>query len=669
METLAVDIAGFLGPIWNALCVMLGLGLVIFFHELGHFAVAKWCDVHVERFSIGFGPILWSRQKGETEYALSAVPFGGYVKMLGQDDMDASKTANEEIAENPRSYSAKKVWQRMAIISAGVVMNIITACLFYAAAYGLGVMEPPPVVGGVSTGSPAWTQGLRLGDEITHVNGEKMATFTDLSMDVALSSGDVQLKGVRANGTMFETKITPDSSEGMPQIGVFPIQNHHVIRPLKDDDPVTMVGFPAEEADPPFLPGDTIVGLNGEKIENFASVKKILSEQRAKPAVFELQRLNEDGSAGETVTTTVEALKFRSLGLSMEMGPIAAIQSGSAAERAKLQVGDVIKTVDGKSVGTEIDPMQLPDLLQELSKRAEPIPLVVRRKIEGSGDSDITLEISPTDRPGWATGLSYLSEPLPAPAIGAAFFVDTRIALVKPGSEADRAGDIEAGQKITKLEFVSPDGKESDALELKHDDKDDAKKPVNWALAFWNCQVVPDKHIVLHIQSGDKSFAKTLKEFETEDTMYMPIRGFKTESLEVQQKANSVGEAFVMGYKSTKKNILQIYLTLRGLFTGRISVKNLQGPVGIAQVGYAVAKQGPSRLMIFLGFLSVNLAVLNFLPIPVLDGGHMVFLTYEAVAGKKPSEKVLIIAQYVGLIMILGLMVFVVGQDVSRLFS
>ena len=98
-------------------------------------------------------------------------------------------------------------------------------------------------------------------------------------------------------------------------------------------------------------------------------------------------------------------------------------------------------------------------------------------------------------------------------------------------------------------------------------------------------------------------------------------------------------------------------------------MKNLQGPVGIAQVGYAVAKQGPSRLMIFLGFLSVNLAVLNFLPIPVLDGGHMVFLTYEAVAGKKPSEKVLIIAQYVGLIMILGLMVFVVGQDVSRLFS
>ncbi|MBW3541860.1 MAG: site-2 protease family protein, partial [Planctomycetes bacterium] len=70
----------------NILWVALGLGLVIFFHELGHFAVAKWCNVNVERFSIGFGPVLWSFKKGETEYALSLIPFGGYVKMLGQDD-------------------------------------------------------------------------------------------------------------------------------------------------------------------------------------------------------------------------------------------------------------------------------------------------------------------------------------------------------------------------------------------------------------------------------------------------------------------------------------------------------------------------------------------------------------------------------------------------------
>ena len=116
----ATDLGAILTKFLNILSVVLGLGLVIFFHELGHFAVAKWCDVHVERFSIGIGPILWSRQKGETEYALSALPFGGYVKMLGQDDMDPNQMTSAEIAENPRSYSAKTVPQRMAIISAAV---------------------------------------------------------------------------------------------------------------------------------------------------------------------------------------------------------------------------------------------------------------------------------------------------------------------------------------------------------------------------------------------------------------------------------------------------------------------------------------------------------------------------------------------------------------------
>ncbi len=140
--------------------MLIGIGLVIFFHELGHFAVAKWCDVFVERFSIGFGPILWSRKYGETEYALSAIPFGGYVKMLGQDDMDPSQLTSEEIARDPRSYSAKSVGQRMAIISAGVSMNVITAVMFYAIAFGHGIEMPPPVIGSLQPGMP------RLGGRI-----------------------------------------------------------------------------------------------------------------------------------------------------------------------------------------------------------------------------------------------------------------------------------------------------------------------------------------------------------------------------------------------------------------------------------------------------------------------------------------------------------------------
>src|SRR5260221_3957498 len=147
----------------NVLYVALGLGLVIFIHELGHFAVAKWCGVKVERFSIGFGPILWKATRGETEYALSAIPFGGYVKMLGQDDADPTQMADDSIAKDPRSYTARSVPQRIAIISAGVINNMISAVFFFIIAFSFGVQVQPAVVGHVTPAMPGWEANLRQG--------------------------------------------------------------------------------------------------------------------------------------------------------------------------------------------------------------------------------------------------------------------------------------------------------------------------------------------------------------------------------------------------------------------------------------------------------------------------------------------------------------------------
>src|SRR4029077_10572734 len=104
--------------------------------------------------------------RGETEYALSAVPFGGYVKMLGQDDADPSQVTDERIARDPRSYTSKTVPQRIAIIAAGVTNNMVSAVLFFIIAFHFGVQYQPAVVGGVSPGMPAWKGGLRLGDRL-----------------------------------------------------------------------------------------------------------------------------------------------------------------------------------------------------------------------------------------------------------------------------------------------------------------------------------------------------------------------------------------------------------------------------------------------------------------------------------------------------------------------
>src|SRR5882672_7909695 len=142
------------------------LGVLVFVHELGHFAVAKKVGVLVQRFSIGFGPVIFARRKGETEYAISAVPMGGYVKMLGEEDED-------EARENPeRAFPTQPLPRRAAIVFAGPAMNFVFAFLVYAvlfAAVGVEVPSNEPRVGGVSTGLPAEQVGLRPGDRIVAV--------------------------------------------------------------------------------------------------------------------------------------------------------------------------------------------------------------------------------------------------------------------------------------------------------------------------------------------------------------------------------------------------------------------------------------------------------------------------------------------------------------------
>jgi regulator of sigma E protease len=133
-----------------------------------------------------------------------------------------------------------------------------------------------------------------------------------------------------------------------------------------------------------------------------------------------------------------------------------------------------------------------------------------------------------------------------------------------------------------------------------------------------------------------------------------------------KRQAENIGEAVHLGFRSTRDSLEQMWLTIRGLVvTRRISPKALSGPIRIAEIAYLSTKQGIPDLILFLGILSVSLAVLNFLPIPVLDGGHFMFLVWEGIRGKPPSEKVVVTATYVGLALVLSLMVWVLYMDIS----
>src|SRR5262249_22605414 len=168
----------------------LGLSFVIFLHELGHFLVAKWCDVHVTAFSIGFGPVIpgcWFKW-GETTYKLALFPLGGYVQMVGQVDGDESSDGNED---DPRSFRNKSVGARMAIISAGVVMNVILAIVCFVYVFqGPGKERDAAIVSMVDAGAPAYKEGVKNGDLFVQIGNKKDPYFDDLQATVMSTSAN-----------------------------------------------------------------------------------------------------------------------------------------------------------------------------------------------------------------------------------------------------------------------------------------------------------------------------------------------------------------------------------------------------------------------------------------------------------------------------------------------
>ncbi len=180
------------------------LGVLIFVHEFGHFIVAKWFGIKVLRFSLGFGPKLIGKTYGETEYCISAVPLGGYVKILGQDP-------EEEVApeEMERAFSQKSVWARMAVVVAGPLFNLLLAVFIFSVVYMFGVPQLTTRVGSVNKEFPAYQAGIRQGDRIVAVDGRAVRNWEELSRAIRSSKGaSIQVTVRREDKTLTFT-VTP----------------------------------------------------------------------------------------------------------------------------------------------------------------------------------------------------------------------------------------------------------------------------------------------------------------------------------------------------------------------------------------------------------------------------------------------------------------------------
>jgi len=215
------------------------LSFMIFIHELGHFLAAKKSGVGVEKFSIGFGPRLWSTRRGETEYLLSAIPFGGYVKMVGDDP-------DEEVEDKEKSFLLKPVWKRAAIVVAGPAFNLLSAVAIMSViymvgvpSYLVGVTAVPPIVGKVSEGFPAEEAGLVAGDVIVSIDGDAVETWEDLTAHVHDSPGVEKTFSVRRGDEMLNFAITPRLTEAedvfgekfsVALIGIAPTEDKSIVR-------------------------------------------------------------------------------------------------------------------------------------------------------------------------------------------------------------------------------------------------------------------------------------------------------------------------------------------------------------------------------------------------------------------------------------------------------
>ena len=664
----------------------LGLGFVIFVHELGHFLVAKMCGVQCDKFYVGFDPpikigpfqlprALFRRQWGETEYGIGIIPLGGYVKMLGQDDnpANAAKEAERIRQEggpegggelNPRSYPAKSVPQRMAIISAGVIMNLIFAVIFASLAFRVGIDYLPCGVGRVLAGDPAWEAGLQPGDQIIQLGeeGEPQETLRfvkDLRPSVLMTGSGNEMKIlVRRDGQEIWTTPKPASAvkghSSGPTIGILQFRSLGL-----DAKTPTLPGTAAADASVPLEGGEVITAVEaaGETIAvtNATELDRAMFRFRDDPIKLHLERptpaQNESRtSAPSTIVTDITPQPMRNFGLAMEIGPVTAIRNGSPAATVDIRPGDILRTVDGDPIG---DPM----LLDELLRRHANSEVVIGVERDGSQHN---VTITPIDE-GIPAEIFRPGSPCACDAIGVAYDVTSKIASIDPNGPAATAG-LQVGDTVTKVIF-RPHPNATDTIKeylTKAPRKLDPELP-NWPLVISELQGLASPSVEMEYRRGGSVNSCEVAVAASDTTNYWE-RGLILQSLTRQRKAASWGEALALGWKETKESV-GLVLSILKRITRRDTLSSLGGPGAIAVTATMSASQGLSSLLTFLTMLSANLAVINFLPIPVLDGGHMVFLLWEGIFRKPLNERVMMGLTFAGLSFILGLMIFLIGKD------
>ncbi|WP_413612815.1 RIP metalloprotease RseP [Bdellovibrio sp. HCB-110] len=536
------------------------LGILIFVHELGHFLVARWCGVRVEVFSLGFGKKLLKYKKGDTVYALSMIPLGGYVKMFGEQPGD-------HISEEDKKYSFthKNVWQRIAVVLAGPLMNFFFAIVIFFAVALIGEDAKTPVTGDIAASSPAYAAGFRSGDKIISVNQKPITTWEDLQKSLSLKeSHDLHIDVVvQREGTGEEAKIaTTAKAEPNPNVlssfefmanvdGLTPYSAGTTIGVL-GGSPLAALGLKT---------GDTITAINGQKVSYWRQLEPTFAKMNAKePLTLEVLGVREGDKAEKPITVTLAPLEsmksftMQSLGIESSELYLSKVIENSPAQAAGLRSMDRLLTINNVKL------QKWDDVISNIKSfdGKNPVDISVLREGE-----TVSLKITP---------------------------------------------------KMTTQ--MLPTGTE-------------------------------EKRYTIGIS---------------------PIANIAAPELMVLRTTN-IGDALIRGTQKTWDVSVMTVMSFVRLFQAKISPKNIGGVISIGQAASETFKIGLTQFLQMMAIISVNLFILNLMPVPVLDGGHLVFYIIEIVKGAPLSMRKMEVAQQVGLAILMSLMIFALFNDFTRLLG
>ena len=595
----------------NGVMAVIAVSMLIVVHELGHMFAARAVGMRVEAFAIGFWKKLFAFRIGETEYRLCLIPLGGYVHVSGEN----AKPGEGE----PHEFWSKSPGQRALFVLGGVTMNLVLAFSLFIVAFAIGVPFTVGEVGRTSPGEPAWEAGLKPGDRIVAIDRTQDPTFDDLIRVVALGGSDRVNLRVERDGRTLNFQVAPryEKRVGLRLIGIEP-PVEPVVTSLMDADGNKDAGA-AHAAG--IMLGDRVVDVGGKPVETAFDVQtELLNFKAGQEVELTVER---DGQR-LPVSLRMESALPKGIGISGVTSVIEALEGDGSAARLGMLPGDRIAAVNGTPIGSGVE---LDVVLQA-----------------GLGEVELNVVRDGSERSFRTT----LPDAASASRFRSSFVFGsgTRMAWVREGGPAWEAG-LRPGDT---LKAIGGDEVNSWSDILREGGRaGDGERELQWE------------------RNGDLVTASVTP--VDDPTVPVAFPGFQFEMPKTAEHRYGALAAVRKGVVNTGRTLAEIVLMVRGFATREVSPRQMGGILTIAVVSYRAAKQGLGMLLYLTAVISGALAFLNVLPIPVLDGGHLLFIILEKLRGRRLGERALIWSNAVGLVLLMLLVVYVTWNDIVRLLS